>query len=181
VSVTVGVLVPVNTITYTTTLDGLTTTQGSVNLNVGEELYVDIELRDFIGANSIYAAEIHLQYPGGLIWHPTHSEDSHYYGNEIFQETTSAATLSEHHDYYSESDSKELIYVVSNYSNGADNVSINGTKKLIRFSLKAVAPYAIEGTIKLNVLLVNKAGTTISSNENATVDIVVNNGGVIPL
>ncbi|WP_171640346.1 FecR family protein [Paenibacillus phytorum] len=139
---------------------------GSVN-NTG--LFdLNVNLSDFVGNNTIYGVEVHLSYGSNISLyvnevHPWVSN------SDIFSQSNSADHIKE----YFNGSQRELVYAVTNFGSGSNNVeAINGTKRLVTIpfyghSLEtAASPAPTTYPIKVEkIVIVHKNGLDVQKIE----------------
>ncbi|MDQ0897257.1 FecR domain-containing protein [Paenibacillus sp. V4I7] len=129
---------------------------------------LDVNLSNFVGSNTIYGVEVHLSYGSNITLNV--DEDHPWVSNsDIFSQSNSADHIKE----YSNVSQKELVYAVTNFGSGSDNVeAINGTKRLVTIPFNVhllettVVPAPVTYTIKVEkIVIVHKNGLDVQKIE----------------
>lgn len=124
---------------------------------------LDVNLSDFVGNNTIYGVEVHLSYGSNIALNV--NEGHPWVSNsDIFSQTNSADHIKE----YINGAQKELVYAVTNFGAGSNNIeAINGKKKLVTIpfsghleSASASYPIKVE-----KIVIVHKNGLDVQKIE----------------
>lgn len=166
--------------TFTVSPSGITLSS-AFSIQSGQPFFVDIDLSNFTGDKALYAAEVHLNYDELV---------SMNYGVPDYVSPPTDGVFSGTHPLSMVSQSgvgegdRELVYVISKYPTGgvpADNIVVEGTKRLVRFGLIATGdPYEdiSEGSLYLTIMIVDKNGDPVNTSISATVYYTIENGGL---
>lgn len=91
---------------------------------------LNIDLSNFVGANDLYGAEVHLLYSGNITYNAAVGPTNNHL---IFNADTSAEYIKA---YETGQALHELVYAVTNFGNTAGNLSVNQSTKLVSIPMK---------------------------------------------